>query len=214
VPELLGQWLADLRSKECPLERVSVLKADGSISRELTGYTLSRGVEGLTPEGHGVCWREQVFLVHSPNHQQQQQQGLEKRLETATTKLLKLTPPIGRGRKQINEETVLAQKIQGILKAHRVEGLLEYTTRFEAATPSRKARYQITQVTRNQAAIEQHQQSFGWRVYVSNTACERLSCQQAVLTYRDEWIVEHGFHRFKGKALVLYLSGKIIRWKG
>ena len=27
---------------------------------------------------------------------------------------------------------------------------------------------------------------------------EQVFFEQAVLTYRDEWIVEHGFHRFKG----------------
>jgi transposase len=201
VPELLAQWLGELRSQEGALERVTLLKADGSMSHQLTGYVTSRVVEAKTPEGYGVCWREQVFLVHSPKHHEQQEKGLEQRLQTATTKLLKLTPPVGRGHKQISEETELVQKAQAILKAHRVEGLLDYAFRFEPETKSRKARYQITAVTRNEAAIEQQQQGFGWRVYVSNTPVERLSFEQAVLTYRDEWIIEQGFHRFKGKPL-------------
>jgi transposase len=41
----------------------------------------------------------------------------------------------------------------------------------------------------------------GWRVYVSNAPMEKLSWAQAVLTYRDQWIVEQGFHRFRGKSL-------------
>ncbi|NJR62623.1 MAG: hypothetical protein HC769_29795 [Cyanobacteria bacterium CRU_2_1] len=42
---------------------------------------------------------------------------------------------------------------------------------------------QITQVNRHELKIEQHQQTFGWRVYVSNAPEERLSFEQAVLTY-------------------------------
>jgi transposase len=68
VPELLAQWLGELRSQEGALERVTLLKADGSMSHQLTGYVTSRVVEAKTPEGYGVCWREQVFLVHSPKH--------------------------------------------------------------------------------------------------------------------------------------------------
>lgn len=201
VPELIEQWIGELRSQEGALEQVTLLKADGSISHQLTGYVTSRVVEAKTPEGYGVCWREQVFLVHSPKHHEQQEKGLEQRLQTATMKLLKLTPPVGRGHQQIREQAELEQKAKTILKSNRVEGLLDYTFTFEPETKNCKARYQITAVTRNEVAIEQQQQGFGWRVYVSNTPVERLSFEQAVLTYRDEWIVEHGFHRLKGKPL-------------
>ncbi|NET34492.1 MAG: hypothetical protein F6K19_21115 [Cyanothece sp. SIO1E1] len=117
VSELLAQWLVQLPQQESRLEQVRLLKADGSISRQLEGYVTSRGVEGETPEGYPVCWREQVFLVHSANHHQQQQRGLEQRLQTAMAKLLGLTPPVGRGRKQIKTETQLVQQAQSILKS-------------------------------------------------------------------------------------------------
>ena len=201
VPDLLAQWLEELRSAEHPLETVTLLKADGSIRRQLTGYAISRVVEDKTPHGYPVCWREQVFLVHSDTHHRRQQQGLEKRLQTSTTKLLNLTPPVGRGRKQIRQEPELVQKAQAILNSHHVVGLLDYSIQYEPPTKTHKARYQITTVTRTETAIEQHQQCFGWRVYVSNASTEQLSFEQAVLIYRDEWIVEHGFHRFKGKSL-------------
>lgn len=53
------------------------------------------------------------------------------------------------------------------------------------------------------ATIEQLKLTFGWRVYATNASTQQLSFQQAVLTYRDEWIIERGFHRFKGKPLSL-----------
>jgi transposase len=201
VPELLAQWLSEMRQQSSMLHQVSVLRADGSEGSGLSGYVTKRRVAGQTPEGDPVCWNEQVFLVHSLTHQQKQEQGLEQRLQTAMTKLWQLTPPVGRGRKQISEADVLVQKAQAILKAHRVENLLNYAFVLQPQTKTHQARYQITTITRNDTALAAHQQCFGWRVYISNAPPEALSFEQAVLTYRDEWIVEHGFHRFKGKSL-------------
>jgi transposase len=126
---------------------------------------------------------------------------LSKRLATATAKLSALTPTLGRGRKQISDVTELESKATSILKAHRLVGLLDYTFELEPPTKTHQARYQITAVTPNQITLVEHQQDFGWRLYVSNAPASELSFAQAVSVYREEWIVEHGFHRFKGKSL-------------
>jgi len=76
---------------------------------------------------------------------------------------------------------------------------LAYTYEHYPATKTVGERYQITAVTLNTAAIAQDKQTFGWRV--TNACLEQLSFQDAVLTYRDQWILERGFHRFKGKSL-------------
>lgn len=66
-----------------------------------------------------------------------------------------------------------------------------------------KVRYQIKSVYRELAAIKALEQSFGWRAYVSNAPSTQLSLSQAVLSYRDQWIVERGFHRLKGAPLAI-----------
>jgi transposase len=48
-----------------------------------------------------------------------------------------------------------------------------------------------------QAEIDQS----GWWPYVSNAPPQKLSSQDTVLTYRDEWRVEQGFRHLKGKQL-------------
>ena len=68
-------------------------------------------------------------------------------------------------------------------------------------SPPRQGRYQITAVNLDEASIEQVQQSFGWRAYVTDAPKEQLSLQKAVLTYRDEWLVERNFGRLKGVPL-------------
>ena len=37
----------------------------GPLAKPSTGYCLTRPVEATTSEGYGVCWQEQLFLVHS-----------------------------------------------------------------------------------------------------------------------------------------------------
>ncbi len=64
-------------------------------------------------------------------------------------------------------------------------------------------RYQITAVTRQEEAIAALQKTLGWRAYVSDAPAEQLTVEQAVLTYRDEWLIECGFHRLKGAPLSL-----------
>ena len=43
----------------------------------------------------------------------------------------------------------------------------------------------------------------GWRAYVTDAPINRLTLAQAVLTYREEWLIERGFHRLKGVPLSL-----------
>ena len=49
------------------------------------------------------------------------------------------------------------------------------------------------------AAIE----SLGWRAYVTNRSEDLLPIEAVVLAYRDQYVVEHAFHRLKGKCLSL-----------
>jgi len=106
------------------------------------------------------------------------------------------------------------------LKDHGVEGLLDYSferqekrqTRYIGrgrGNPDRPkrdivtVRYQITALTRQAEAIAALQETFGWRAYATDAPAQQLTLEQAVLTYRDEWLIERGFHRLKGVPLSL-----------
>ena len=200
VPDLIQQWIKS-GTHNTPNLEVCVSDPDGQPRVIATGYEFSRQQSANDAHGKTLEWTERVLLVHSPVYEQQQQRGIEQRLQTATTKLKALTPLTGRGKRQIRELEVLQQKAQAILKSYRLEGLLAYTYEYHPATKTVGQRYQITAVTLNTDSIEQLRLSFGWRVYVTNAPQAQLSFQDAVLTYRDEWILERGFHRFKGKSL-------------
>lgn len=201
VPELLKQGLTNAIDTQA--QRLSVKRPDkkGQLQEIATGYEYSRQQQVEQEDGSKIEWTERVLLVHSPVHCEKQKRTLEHRLEKATEQLKALTPDIGRGKRQIRTLCDLDEKAQAILKTQSVEGLLTYSYEYQPETKSRKGRYQITEVALQQEALTQSQQTFGWRVYVTNAPPERLSFEQAVLTFRDAWIQESGFSRFKGKSL-------------
>jgi transposase len=183
------------------------------------GYETSR-VCSAQIEGKTVTWTERIFVVHSQAYAEAMGRGLEARLAKATAKLQALTPPRGRGKRQITQETDLTQAAEAIVQAHRVEGLLSYIFERQeehivkfvgrgrgAAGRSQQVieriRYQITAVTRQEPDITALKRSFGWRAYASNAPAEKLTLETAVLTYRAEWLIERGFHRLKGAPLSL-----------
>ena len=200
IEQQLREWLKESAHKDWSRLEVSIKDEKGKSQVIATGYELER-LQEIVFSDQSRQWSERVLLVHSPVYEQQQLRGLQKRLQTAREKLMSLTPPVGKGKRQIREEALLHQKAIAILKQHRVEGLLSYSYQYHQGSSKKKVRYQITAVEQNSEKIETLTQVFGWRVYVTNIPTEELSFEKAILTYRDEWVVERGFHRFKGKSL-------------
>jgi len=118
VPELSEQWIAEAHSGNAPILEVSVNEPDGQPRVVATGYECSELMSVVQTDGTMLAWTERLLLIHSPAYEQQQQRGLEQRLATATAKLKALSPPTGRGKRQIRELEVLQQKAQTILKSH------------------------------------------------------------------------------------------------
>src|SRR3989442_1022340 len=73
-------------------------------------------------------------------------QHLEDRLAKAQVALLALTPPVGRGKRQITEEAALQTAAEAVLTKHRVTGLLTYSY-------ERQAEQEITFVGRGRGRL-------------------------------------------------------------
>ena len=177
------------------------------------GYELSR-----TCVWEGLTWQERVLIVRSHAYVETQRRHLQERLDKAQAALVALTPPVGRGKRQITQEEALQSAAEAVLVKHRVAGLLTYTFtrqseqevkfvgrgRGGANRPQQmneRVRYQITAVQRNEEAIADLVARLGWRAYASNAPQKRLSLSQAVRDYRHEYHIEHGFARLKGAPL-------------
>ena len=198
--------------------------------------TNDRGQEVLAAEGYefertcwapvgDAAWSERVLVLRSPLHAHQQAAGLEKRLSHAEATLAALTPPRGRGQRQITDEATLVAAIDRVLTAHRVVGLLsviwekqveqktQYVGRGRGSVSRekrmiQKTRYHITHIARQEDQIAALRQRFGWKAFVTNAGPKRLSLQDAVLCYRHEYRVERIFNRLKSRVHIAPLFVK------
>jgi len=175
--------------------------------------------------GGDMVWSERVLVVRSPVHATQQATGLDTRLRHAETNLAALTPPRGRGKRQITDEATLVEAIGLVLTAHRVDGLLsvtwekqvEQTTHYVGRGRGsvrrekrviQKTRSHITHIARQADTIAALSQRLGWKAFVTNAGQKRLSVQEAVLGYRNEYRVERLFNRLKSRVHIAPLFVK------
>lgn len=218
-PLLLKQWVLN---PPADTEEIRLPRLDETEPAVGRGFEVELGKFWLNPETRQwVRWHERYLVVYSENFANSQLRGLEQRLNAAENALLKLAAKPGKDLVQLDE------KIEAILKRHRVSEFFVVNTKAEISTQTRhlgrgrptakSPQQQIVcvqlqlQFSRQSAAIEQAQQLLGWRLYVTNASIIKLSLSQAVIYYRDEWLLERGFHRFKRgnlPALPIYFQNQ------
>lgn len=112
-------WIeAGVKQSDCLTE---VMSEDGK-------HMLAEGYEVSRRCVYGdLRWQERVLVVRSPASAHSQRQHLEDHLDKAQAALLALTPPVGRGKRQISAEAALLCAAEAVLAKHRVTGLLAYT---------------------------------------------------------------------------------------
>jgi len=211
LPDQLAAWVAAAVAGQVDLQPIR----DPDDKRLLgEGYELTRALSGAV-DGHGtVAWTERVLIVHSESLAAAGRRGLRQRLTNTRAELLALTPARGRGRKQYTERASLQAAVAEILERHDLAGLLTVELKLEttrrkvrayADQPARTEtthRYLVT-VTENAAAIAEYEHLLGWRAFATNAFKTHLSLPQAVLAYREEWLVERDCARLKGRPLSL-----------
>jgi transposase len=171
--------------------------------------------------GEGIdqtTWEERVQVVRSLALAQRQQRTLEERLQRAVGEVCALTPPVGRGRRQHDDEATLQAAVQRILEEQDVVGLLRVSwcreetreKRYEGrgrGGPGRRqrvvtrVRYEITAVSRVEEQIAARVARLGWRVQVTNVPVKRLGLWPCVQAYNQGWGLERDFHILKDRPL-------------
>jgi transposase len=217
--EEMPKWIQAANDGEYDLQTIYAENALGERKLLAAGYEFKRCVQ-IAQDDEVQEWSERVLVVRSESYRRMLWEALESRLQRASEQLMALTPLPGRGKRQIQDESELLAAAEAILKTHEVVGLLRYT--FERQETHRTkylgrgrggpdrpqqaivtVRYQMTAVVRQEEAILALQKTLGWRAYVTDAPATQLTLEQAVLTYRDEWLIERGFHRLKGVPLSL-----------
>jgi transposase len=208
-PQYLKQWVLDP-----PAETVSIRlpRQDEEEPAVGKGFEVELGKFWLNEETNKwVCWHERYLVVYSQSLAASTIRGQQQRILVAQTALDKLAAKPGQDRGE------LTQKVENILKRYRVndffsttiiEKTLVTTRHIGRGRPSKNSTTEeVTSICLQlhiqqiDTAIKEAEILAGWRLYVTNAPTTRLTLPQAVMYYRDEWLLERGFHRFKRGSL-------------
>jgi transposase len=166
-----------------------------------------------TQDGQEVIWSERRLFIRSFQMAKVAERALRERLDKAQAALEALNER-KQGKTHFTEIEVLRQAAEEVLRQYRVEGLLslsftqqvqERQVRKYGDHPAgvRIERQVRLNLSRNEPAIQQSITRLGWRVYGTNASQDDLPLAKAVLAYRNEYLVERGFARLKGRTLSL-----------
>ena len=209
VPEAQVRELVGL-ARRGERELTSIPAADGATE---LGVGFEYSVEqSAVVEGVGTSWEERRMVVRSWRWAEPGIKQIGERLARAGEQLARCNE-VKRGKKRLNQEELAAQ-VEGVLEKCQVVGLLGYrivVEREERAVRghgSKPARVEVAERARvewweQSEAREAEEYRQGWRVYATNQREESCGLREAMWSYREQYQVERGFGRLKGKSLGL-----------
>jgi transposase len=176
---------------------------------------VARGFEDTVTQtatiaGHQVSWTERRLVVCSTAQAHRQAAALEQHLRRAIAELEGLNQR-KQGKKLWTARALRAKAAQ-IMARHGVATLVDMQVKTTKTTVSQRTykdrpagvrvlRHVRVVVRVDPDAVEAEKRRYGWRVYGTNHP--ELTLPQAVLSYRGQYGIEHGYARLKGKPLGL-----------
>ena len=192
--------------------QIEFIFRDGKQEFIAEGYELEEPLTATVTQD-SISWTERRPVIRSLKQAQAAKQALYARLEKAQAALADLNVR-RRGKKRFRQIASLRQAAEAITKQHRVQDLLKLTYqeiihkhplrryRDRPATVHTEWEVQVKAEV-DEEALEKAIRRLGWRVYATNLPADKLSLTQAVLAYREQYIIERGLGRLKGKPLSL-----------
>ncbi len=208
----LAPWLEQGLADPATLTAVMRSGPDGQPTKLAEGCEQAVTLTTLV-DGQAVTWTERRMLVRSLAQAHAQQTALQQRVQHALASLADLTIR-RRGKARLPDLAALEQAAAAVLARYQVADLIAVTCtsrpreRTVRGYRGQGARLVVEQDLRlsavaDEQAIAAASARLGWRVYVTNQGAEQLSLAQAVLAYRDEYLVERSLGRLKGQPLSL-----------
>lgn len=208
-PDYLKQWVLDPPAETVEIRLPRQDEEEPSVGK---GFEVELGKFWLNLETNKlVRWHERYLVVYSQSLATSAIRSQKQRINQAQIALNKLA------NKPSDDREQLGDKVENILKRYRVndffstlitEQLTKETRHVVRGRPSKNSSTQELTRIRLQLHIQQIDTAIveaetlaGWRLYVTNAPTTQLTLPQAVMYYRDEWLLERGFHRFKRGSL-------------
>jgi len=208
---LLDHYLQAARASGQPIV-VERPRADGALEPIAEGYEHSEHLTAVV-DTWPQAWVERRLLVRSLAQARTAETALRARLARAQAALSDLSVA-RRGKARLADVATAQQQVEAILARFAVAEVLRvqvteqvqqrpvraYRTRPAFVRESRQITIsQAVDSTALSAAIAR----LGWRVYATNQSAEQVSLAQAVLAYREEYLIERSLGRLKGQPLSL-----------
>lgn len=207
VPELLATWVLAPPTAPAPI----FLEADAEAQPIGQGFCVERVLTATSEAGTLHTWTERWLVTQSYAHARRAQQRLHARLDKAEQKLQRLRPTATETAAEFLARAERVAQHQHVAGLFHIQVTTEVTTRrcyLQRGRPGPHTPYEdVTEqrlhlhVQRNTEAITRAQTLCGWRIYVTNVPADRMSLAQATVYYRDQWLNERGYHRFKRGSL-------------
>jgi transposase len=208
-PQYLKQWVLDPPAATVEIRLPRQNEEEPAVGK---GFEVELGKFWLNEETNKwVLWHERYLVVYSQSLAASTIRGQQQRIQSAQIALDKLAAKPGEDRGE------LTQKVENILQRYRVndffsttiiEEIIKETRHIGRGRPSKNSTTEeVTKICLQlhiqqvDTAIKLSETLAGWRLYVTNALTTRLTLPQAVMYYRDEWLLERGFHRFKRGSL-------------
>ena len=210
--EELEAYLTPVWAEDQGVTPITRVRADGTEESIAQGYERTETLRAVV-EGHPCSWEERRLVVRSVKQAQAAEAALRGRLAKAQATLAALNAR-GRGKRrfpaveplrQATEAVLHQYRVQGLLRVHYEEKVYERCVRGYGGRPARRQEERDVHVTAvvDEEALDTAVRRLGWRVYATNQPAASLSLPQAVLAYREQYIVERSFGRLKGRPLSL-----------
>ena len=200
------------RSLQPVLEGRQTLQEIHQPDKQGENKLLASGYEWLqAQQTDTLCWQERRLLVRSAAFAEAAERALDARLVKAAEQLSTLMQS-GKGKRPPPDVASAEAQVAALLSRHQVTGLFSVTLQVQTNERSIRGygdkperveqKPQITLLWEvDTPAVQAAKALLGWRVFVTNASPERLSLSGAVLLYREEYRIEHGFSRLKGHPL-------------
>ena len=211
TPGLLHQWVLKPPVPVTEVYLPEVTDKEGNPVLVGYGFSMERSMQCTLEDGTVHTWAERWLVTQSLAHAHRQQKGLQERLTKATAELGHLKAQLDETREsyQTRAERIIKQRqVEGLLTVVAVESTNTKKQYENRGRPGKNSIYSLVEERHlhlefqsDENAIEEQRCLAGWRIYVINIPASSLSLEQAMSYYRDEWLVEHGFHRFKKGSL-------------
>lgn len=194
---LLKDYLKDLTAQGIDLVEIS-----------RGGKKIGEGYEKQVTQCYeGFEWEERHLVICSESYKAAQSQHLAKQLAKAKVEILDLNRR-SKGKKRLKTEEDLEAAVQKIKHKYKVMNCLDIKYNLQQEQKSirgykdrptrteKKMTYHI-EVKEKEQVIAEQLATLGWRVYATNRLKERLSIEEAICLYREEYKIERRIRNLK-----------------